>query len=361
MPWVSEEQIKKAKEVDLLTYLQENEPHELRKTKVANEYRTATHGSLVLSRGLWFWNRGGFGGKTALDFLIKMRGMSFTDAVETVLGARGVVALYGSVALSSQSTGFNSADGSSALPVEGAEQIPLKPEFKLPPTALLATNAIAYLQKRGISPEVINRCFVAGILYESRNHKNVIFVGRDENCKERFACQRGIKDDFKADVAGSDKRYSFSLPAENSDSQQLIVFESPIDLLSHATLQQWGYLDDVVDGDSDSATALAVATELPADAHRLSLGGVSDVALIAYLERNTTIEQIYLCLDADEAGQTAARKIAAKLATNSRFEHISVFNRPPQNGAKDYNEALLSAISEEREHKQPSRRHEAVI
>ena len=56
MPWVSEEQIKKAKEVDLLTYLQINEPHELRKTKVANEYRTVTHGSLVLSRGLWFWN-----------------------------------------------------------------------------------------------------------------------------------------------------------------------------------------------------------------------------------------------------------------------------------------------------------------
>ena len=363
MPWVSEEQIKKAKGVDLLTYLQENEPHELRKTKVADEYRTATHGSLVLSRGLWFWNRGGFGGKTALDFLIKMRGMSFTDAVETVLGTSGAVASYGSVSPSAPSAGSNSADGSSALSVEGAEQMPLKAEFKLPPTALLATNAIAYLQKRGISPEVINRCFVAGILYESHKHQNVIFVGRDENCKERFACQRGIRDDFKADVAGSDKRYSFSLSAENPNSQQLIVFESPIDLLSHATLQQRGYLGDVMGNASDSAAALAEVTDLSSNAHRLSLGGVSDVALIAYLERNPTIEQIYLCLDADEAGQTAARKIATKLANDNRFEHISVFNRPPKCGAKDYNEALLSAISAGREHKQknPNRRHEAAI
>jgi len=50
MPGVSAEQVRTAREVDLLTYLQLNEPHELRKTN-ADEYRTVTPGSLVISNG----------------------------------------------------------------------------------------------------------------------------------------------------------------------------------------------------------------------------------------------------------------------------------------------------------------------
>jgi hypothetical protein len=205
------------------------------------------------------------------------------------------------------------------------------------------------LQKRGISPEVIDRCLVDGILYESRKNQNAIFVGKDEHGKPRFACQRGTRDDFKADVFGSDKQYSFSLASENLDSQHLIVFESPIDLLSDATFQQRG--------------DLACGLSLDTDAHRLSLGGTSDVALMAFLERSPAIEQITLCLDADEAGQTAARKITEKLAGDSRFEHIKVSNHPPQDGAKDYNEVLLRAVNTEFEQKQkqPCRRYEAAI
>ena len=39
MPWISEEQINAAKEVDLLSYLQAREPWELKKSG-SNEYRT---------------------------------------------------------------------------------------------------------------------------------------------------------------------------------------------------------------------------------------------------------------------------------------------------------------------------------
>jgi hypothetical protein len=66
VPQVSTEQIKQAKKVDLLTYPTENEPHEILKTKSTNEYRMATHSSLVISNGLWFWNRAGIGGRSAL-------------------------------------------------------------------------------------------------------------------------------------------------------------------------------------------------------------------------------------------------------------------------------------------------------
>ena len=87
MPGVTEEQKLRARAVDLLTYLLENEPGELL-PPINGEYRTKTHGSLVISNGQWYWNRGKFGGGSALDYLMKVRGMKFVDAVETVLGAK---------------------------------------------------------------------------------------------------------------------------------------------------------------------------------------------------------------------------------------------------------------------------------
>ena len=71
MPWVSEEQLAQARQVDLLTYLQERAPHELVRS-APGEYRTVSHGSLVISNGAWYWNRGQIGGVSALDYLTKV-------------------------------------------------------------------------------------------------------------------------------------------------------------------------------------------------------------------------------------------------------------------------------------------------
>jgi len=313
MPGVSAEQVRLARGVDLLSYLQASEPHELRKAG-PNEYRTATHSSLVISNGQWFWNRGQVGGRSAIDFLIKMRGMGFVDAVETVLGSRA-------------------APSFSFLPVEKAAQS--RAEFVLPEAATFPAHVVSYLQRRGISPEVISRCLEAEILFESRKYQNAVFVGRDDEGVARFACLRGTRDDFRADVLGSDKKFSFVLPARKTGSRYLACFESPVDALSHATMQQhkgWDW-----------------------DGHRLSLGGTSSVALTAFLERNPQITRIILHLDNDTAGIAAARKIKARLVGDSRFKHINVSINPPR-GAKDYNDALLRSISQDREQKQTNRR-----
>jgi hypothetical protein len=91
MPWISKERIAAAREVDLLTYLQEREPYELVRSRNARrEYRTASHGSLVISNGVWFWNRGQFGSRNALDYLIKIRGMSLVEAVQAVESVGGI-------------------------------------------------------------------------------------------------------------------------------------------------------------------------------------------------------------------------------------------------------------------------------
>lgn len=74
MAFYSPEQIALARETDLLTYLQYHEPTELIHDG-SDSYHTRSHDSLKISNGLWCWWSRGIGGRTALDYLVKVRGM----------------------------------------------------------------------------------------------------------------------------------------------------------------------------------------------------------------------------------------------------------------------------------------------
>lgn len=76
---INSEDLAEVKKIDLLTYLSNYEPNELVK-KGYNDYVTVTHDSLHIRNGLWTWWSRGIGGKTALDYLIKVCDMSFIDA-----------------------------------------------------------------------------------------------------------------------------------------------------------------------------------------------------------------------------------------------------------------------------------------
>lgn len=307
---VSVKMVTRARQTDLLTYLSEKEPHELIRCN-GSEYRTKSHGSLVISHGLWYWHRGGVGGASALDYLIKVRGMDFVAAVEAVCGERAEPAPAPS----------------------SPQKKPPKPreprEFALPALTRFAAHTLPYLQRRGIHSEVISRCLRAGTLYESRykGESVCVFVGHDQDGKARFACMRGVYSDLKQDVFGSDKHYSFHITPENPDSTDLAVYEAPIDALSGATLR-------LLDGEG-------------VDCYRLSLGGTSPVALFSFLERHPQIERVSLCLDADEAGREATAKIQTLLSEEERFAHIRVRDTPPPVG-KDYNNTLRQIVEQDR-------------
>ena len=245
MPRVTDEQIAEAKKWDLLSYLQTFEPQELKKSG-PHEFRTVSHGSLVISNGLWHWCKQGIGGKTALDYLVKVRGMGFVEAVEAVSGAGPLP----------------------DFPQPVVE--PPKP-FRLPEADRCAIHVISYLQKRGIDTEIISRCIQNGNLYESLKYHNCVFVGRDPSGIARFACLRATHGDFKLDIESSDKRFSFVLPAADPQSRTLLVSESPIDALSRATLRK------TETGDWDKA-------------HYLSLSGTSPLALLQYLTDHPAID-----------------------------------------------------------------------
>lgn len=89
MAYYSKELLAEIKQIDLLTYLQNYEPGELVKIN-ERMYTTREHDSLKISNGLWFWWSKGIGGRSALDFLVKVRGMDFTDAVEVLVNKTAV-------------------------------------------------------------------------------------------------------------------------------------------------------------------------------------------------------------------------------------------------------------------------------
>lgn len=77
--------IEQARQMDLLSYLRAYEPSNLKRV-AGNVYCTSEHDSLKISNGKWYWWSRGFGGVSALDYLIKVKEYSFVEAVETLTG-----------------------------------------------------------------------------------------------------------------------------------------------------------------------------------------------------------------------------------------------------------------------------------
>ena len=164
MGYVTREMIDRAKKMDLLTYLQTYEPQELVHFG-GNTYCTREHDSLKISNGKWCWFSRGIGGKTALDYLIKVKELPFTEAVERIVG--------------------RAAERPSVF---HARAQPEKPKtLLLPSKSNSNTRVIAYLKSRGIDGGLIEQCIRSGQLYESLPYHNAVFVGMDRNGTPRYA------------------------------------------------------------------------------------------------------------------------------------------------------------------------------
>lgn len=318
MPYIPPEVVAKAKEMDLLTYLKNYEPGELVHFG-GSTYCTRTHDSLKISNGKWCWFSRGIGGRTALDYLIKVREIPFIEAVEMIVGQAAI-----------QPPVYTPA------PMKPTEKVLL-----LPQANQSAVRAISYLRGRGIDCEIINFCISTGRLYESSGrYHNVVFVGHDRYGKARYANLRGICSDFKGECNGSDKRFAFNIPAENSGV--LHLFESAIDLLSYATICKMKGMDWRKE-------------------HLLSLAGVYQprekmeesavpLALSQYLRDHPEIKTIILRLDNDRAGRLASNALMAVLP-----KEFAIEARFPSMG-KDYNDCLCMSkeipITRSKEEKQ---------
>ena len=308
MPYIPPEVVEKAREMDLLTYLKNYEPQELVHFG-GNTYCTREHDSLKISNGKWCWFSRGIGGYSALDYLIKVKEMPFTQAVETIMGNVAVLPPTYSPA-------------------------PSKPKEKvllLPKANRCAAHAVEYLHGWGIDYELIDFCISTGRLYESYPHYNAVFVGQDLDGKPRYANLRGIGTDFTGDANGSDKRYSFGISAE-AQSDTLNLFESAVDLLSYGTMQKL----DGKDWRRENLLSLAGVYKPKAKIEESSL----PAALVQYLADYPHIRKAVLRLDNDYTGRIAADTI--KTLLSQRYA-VKVAIQPPPQG-KDYNDCLCMRL-----------------
>lgn len=301
MPYIAPEVILEVKKIDLLTYLKNYEPYELVHFS-GNTYTTRTHDSLKISNGKWMWWSRGIGGRSALDYLVKVKEYSFLEAVEILAGHLTI-----------------------STPIQYAEPKQREKVLLLPKRNSSQRNVEAYLYNRGIDEEIINYCIEKELVYESQNYRNAVFVGKDSNGIPRYAAIRGIGTDFIGDATGSDKNFSFSI-SSNSGSEKLHLFESAIDLLSYATIKKYEGFDWKKD-------------------HLLSLAGVYQpakqieqskipAALSGYLRENSNIREIVFHLDNDKAGRLATKAIQTVLP-----KHYQIRDEPPKMG-KDFNDFL---------------------
>ena len=383
MAHLEEDIIERAKNTDMIALLESEEGFSFKSTYGEREFKCIEHNSLVVNgnRRRWYWNSRQVGGNNAIDYLVKIRGMNFRDAVLHLVGDREQTAY----------TPIRKAVTEN-VSVSKPVRFVLPEQAHFPDGRRNYSNIIAYLNKgRGIDMNIINTLIASGQIYQGVQYNGLHIVGYNDEGMAfyRFNDNRNwvdyrlqtlrasptatdtyqaeavsskyvdnilLKDNtkifknnlvvstgknaqgeisyaafriastnyrFRGEVAGSDKASGFLIESEGMNDC-VYVFESFIDAMSNANLYNIKY------GNKD-------AWKLH---NRLALGGTADTALMELLKRKPNIRNICLCLDNDSAGHTAAKEIAGKLRS---MGYVNIYER--YSNEKDYNDELKKVKS----------------
>lgn len=299
MPYIhfTEEQKRQANMVNLAEFLRfRGEPL----IRSGRELRMERNQSVTVRGSEWYDHAAEKGGGP-VTFLKEFYGMNYQQAVLTLLN---------------EDVSLNCSQMNTPREKE-------RKPFVLPPANENNRRVFAYLLKhRHLDREVLTTFVRLGLIYEEQKYHNAMFVGMDKDGTARHAQKRSTNSQgksFRITVEGSDFRYAFNWPGS---SGHLMVFEAPIDLLSFISKFH----------DSDWAKYSYVA-----------LCGTSSQPMLGMLERCPNIDTVHFCLDSDQAGQLATRRLA-KLA---REKGLAV-NALVPNG-KDWNEDLCANFQQEQE------------
>ena len=266
--------------------------------KVGSEHEWYDGGQKITIRGnLWF-NQYEQDGGDAIDFVRRFYNKDYPEAVDYLLGGN-----HGKLVRSP--------------PVE---RKPKKP-FVLPKPNGNMRRVFAYLMfQRGLDRDVLYSFVHNKMIYESKKHHNAVFVGYDTNGIPRHAHKRGTGSEstYKGNAPNGVAEYSFHW---HGRSKYICLFESPIDMLSFISMHKNHW--------QEHSYAAACS--------------VSDRVLFQMLVDNPNLQEVFLCLDNDEAGHKAAKRISDKLFLKGIKSTILVPN------GKDWNEDLLTQRATEKE------------
>lgn len=261
----TDEQKQQAASVDLEAFLRSRGE---RLISSGRDKRLASDHSITIRGNEWYDHAEETGGK-AISFVQRYYGLAYAEAVTMLLDNE--------FAMTTPATRETQSD---------------KKQFVLPPAHKNMHRVFAYLCKtRGIDCNVVSAFAKAQLIYEDADYHNAVFVGMDADGIPRHAHKRStssVGKSFRQNVDGSDAKYSFNYAGTDGS---LYVFEAPIDLLSFISLY-------------------------PADWQSHSYVACCGTSILPVLEqlRRREIENVYLCLDNDTAGQKAVERMSLKLS-----------------------------------------------
>lgn len=290
----TEEQKLRAGAVDLEEFLRS---HGEKLIASGREKRLTSDHSVTVRGNEWYDHAAEKGGGP-VSFVQTYYGLSYPEAMTLLLGGE-----TGQVYPATQ------------------EKAPEPPkEFVLPEQNEDMRRVYGYLMKhRHIDKNVISHFARAGTLYEDAKYHNCVFIGRDETGKACHAHKRSTNsygEAFRINVEGSDPRYTFHHIGSDGS---LYVFEAPIDLLSFISMYP-------KDWQKHSYIACC---------------GTSSQPVLKMLERMPEQGTVYLCLDNDEAGHKASRRMAEQLSERG-IPSVRIAPR-----LKDWNDDLKSLAQEQ--------------
>ena len=290
MPYINftDEEKQRARSVDIVSLL-ESQGEKLKHS--GSEYEWNNGGEKVTIRGNIWYNQYARKGGDAVAFVRKFYNKNYAEAVQFLL------------------------NGDAGSPVE-YKPIAKEPK-EIKPLVPPAKNAdmrrvFAYLTKqRKVDADIVASFAHEGLLYEDAKYHNAVFVGKDSEGNIRHISKRGTisSSTYKGTEAGSQPEYSFHWIGK---SNKLYIFEAPIDLLSYISMNKENWK-------KHSYVALC---------------SVADRALFYILEHYPQIKEVVMCLDSDEAGQSASQRIAEKLIEKGYEYDIEIPH------GKDWNEEL---------------------
>lgn len=197
-------------------------------------------------------------------------------------------------------------------------------ELVMPDRNFNHKRVFAYLTKtRGIDKGIVSELLHRRLLYESAEKHNAVFVAYDRSGNAKHGFIRGTITgmQYRGDVEGSDKEYGFSMEGL---SDQLVVFEAPIDLLSYMSIQQ-------------------------SEEHLIALGGLFVSPIFKYIEEHPNIRTVSFLLDNDEQGISATCQFSAEMEKRGiTVTDNSVADAMKKAGVKDVNEYLLKIRGKEK-------------
>lgn len=283
----TEEQKQQARQTDIADLLR-RQGEKLKRSGKELEWKDGSQ-KVTVRGNLWYHQYEQVGGD-AIDFVRRFYSKDYPEAMEYLLGGCG-----GTLTVSP--------------PIQKKPPVP----FVLPERNDNMRRVYAYLiNRRGIDRDVLYAFAHKGMIYESADYHNAVFVGFDKNGIARHAHKRGSgsQSTFKGNQDGGLPEYSFHW---SGTSRYLCLFEAPIDMLSFISMNKDGWQKH-----SYAASC-----------------GVSDIVLWQMMKDNPHIDTVYLCRDNDEAGQKANKRTSDALFVKGIQHEILVPNR------KDWNEDLL--------------------